>query len=752
MSGWDRLSGFGISISLAVNSFEKNQVVERKETVAHKNGCYALKSCRADWNCCLNLSQAEGDLFGGSVVFTLKKGAEPCGNVSIGFCFTDWSTENYVLMPAAIYAGNRFRSVKKNYPPFIHEEDGIGPDMPVTITDVPRLNYNGGISQIHLRSGDLSLPCLGVFNPSRKQGVLLMFEHITNYGYTGIKLTESEDRKAAAATLEAPAVREYKYTMCSAEAVSDDTGVAFCEGDVIVLRFEAVLFACQGATSLFEKLFRHRKQLCAPTQRIHGLPFSAAYRIIEMKYNRSQYNQQYGYYKLCPEGAGGVYGDWQPGWCGGGMSSLALLYDGSSLSKERADRTLDAVFSILQHESGFPIPLLTNGKRYGDDFCHQHRENVLMVRKAADLLVFSARHILLARHRGAIVPPQWLEGLGKMADAFIRLWHRYGQFGQFIDIETEEILIGGTAAGSMVPGGLALASSILGVEQYMLTAEESARYYHSRHVETGLLNGGPGEILQCPDSESASNMLESYIILYEMSGSGDWLRMAEETAWQCASWCVPYDFVFPSGSTFGRLGLRTAGSVFANVQNKHSAPGFCTLSGASLLRLYRATGDRQYLDLCLETVHNITQYLSREDRPIATWDGCDLRPGWMCERVNMSDWEGKANIGGVFNGSCWCEVSCLLTYAEIPGIWFLRDTGEAIVFDHVDATVTDSGSCWTLHLHNPTKFGAVVKLLSETRQDFSAPWDSWIGDDCRIVHLGAGSRTTVDISKSSACC
>jgi hypothetical protein len=246
------------------------------------------------------------------------------------------------------------------------------------------------------------------------------------------------------------------------------------------------------------------------------------------------------------------------------------------------------------------------------------------------------------------------------------LWEQNGQFGQFVDIETEEILLGGTAAGSMMPGGLALSWLLLKKEEYLRVAKVSARYYYAKHVAQGLLNGGPGEILQNPDSESASNMLESFVILYEITGDRQWLPMAEDTVRQCASWCVSYDYIFPSESAFGILGMRTLGSVIANAQNKHSAPGFCTLSGASLLRLYRATGDKRYLEMCRETAHNITQYLSREDRPIPTIDGDPLPPGWMCERVNMSDWEGKEGIGGVFYGSNWCETSCCSHTRKFP--------------------------------------------------------------------------------------
>ena len=72
--------------------------------------------------------------------------------------------------------------------------------------------------------------------------------------------------------------------------------------------------------------------------------------------------------------------------------------------------------------------------------------------------------------------------------------------------------------------------------------------------------------------------------------------------------------------------------------------------------------------------------MSTEKRPVYSWDVPKdasllnddsirvereiLPPGFICERVNMSDWESYRCIGGVFNGSCWCETSNLLALAE----------------------------------------------------------------------------------------
>ena len=174
-------------------------------------------------------------------------------------------------------------------------------------------------------------------------------------------------------------------------------------------------------------------------------------------------------------------------------------------------------------------------------------------------------------------------------------------------------------------------------------------------------------MLQCVDSESAFGLLESFVVLYDITHEEKWLKYAKENAHYCSSWVVSYNYLFPENSEFGRLGMKTVGSVFANLQNKHSAPGICTLSGDSLYKLWQWTGDALYLELVKDITLTIGQYLSTEERPIYDWE-MEPQPmpqGFMNERVNMSDWEGVDKVGGVFNGSCWSETSNLLALAEV---------------------------------------------------------------------------------------
>ena len=79
--------------------------------------------------------------------------------------------EEYVLLPGCCYNGNRFRSLRKSYPPmFTPEEAEVR--MPVTITDVIRLQPDGS-GRIEATTGDVSTPCIGVFSEAKKKAMLL---------------------------------------------------------------------------------------------------------------------------------------------------------------------------------------------------------------------------------------------------------------------------------------------------------------------------------------------------------------------------------------------------------------------------------------------------------------------------------------------------------------------------------------------------------------------------------------------------
>jgi hypothetical protein len=425
------------------------------------------------------------------------------------------------------------------------------------------------------------------------------------------------------------------------------------------------------------------------------------------------------------------------------MATLPLLAQGTELSRQRAWRNLEMIFQRTQAPSGFFYGIGDGEKFYSDGFDRPSPHNLHMVRKSADWLYLAIKHFDLLRKQGREVPPLWLARTRTLADAFVRLWRQAGQFGQFVDVETGELLVGGSCAGALAPAGLAMASVLFDEPAYLEVAQAAGRKYYADCVCEGLTTGGPGEILSAPDSESAFALLESLVKLLELTGDKFWLKAALEMTRQAATWVVAYDYAFPPESSLGTSGARTTGAVWANVQNKHGAPAICTLSGDALFRLWRASGDPLALDLIRDIAHGIPQYLSRAERPL----NHVMQPGWMCERVNLSDWEGADGVGGKLFGSCWAEVSLMLTTMEIPGLYVQPDTGFFCAFDHIIAEkVGPAGPALKLKLTNPTKFDATVKVLCEPSAACGRPLGLNALFGARTIQVPAGHSVVADFS------
>ncbi|NJK96521.1 MAG: hypothetical protein HC905_17825 [Bacteroidales bacterium] len=190
------------------------------------------------------------------------------------------------------------------------------------------------------------------------------------------------------------------------------------------------------------------------------------------------------------------------------------------------------------------------------------------MRYQADGLYFLVKSLMLCQQLNPerTLPENWYNGTKKLADALTKIFIENGQFGQHLDYKTGAIISGGTASGGIAVGALALSSQFYRNPGYLQVAKAAGDYYYSHFIQKGLTNGGPGDIFQAPDSESAFGLLESYVVLYEVTQDPKWLKIAKEIANQCASWVVSYDFVFPSKSTFHQLGMLTNGTVIANVQ------------------------------------------------------------------------------------------------------------------------------------------------------------------------------------------
>ncbi|MGN1202428.1 MAG: hypothetical protein ACI4RF_03975, partial [Eubacterium sp.] len=579
----------------------------------------------------------------------------------------------------------------------------------------------------------------------------------------------------------------YKYAMCSTNQKSDDTAVALNAGDTVTFSYTQYRFDCGSICEFLNSFFKFRQIQNIEKSHPNKVPWNRAFNLIEEKYNRRNWENEFGFYKSS-EAESGIYRQWQTGWVGGAMNTLPGFILGNNETKEKSRKTLDFVFNKLQHKSGFLYGVFCDGKAYGDNFFDPENPNIVMSRKNADALYYIAKQLFYLQNSSYDIPDLWQKGLQRLADAFVTYYKDNGEISQLIDIDKNAPYVNGSASGGLVCAGLALCASYFDRNSYMETAEKIAQDYYNDYISKGFSTGGPGEILSCPDSESAFALLESFVTLYRFTENEKWLKCAVDTASLCSSWCVGYDYDYKRDTQFFERGIATTGAVWASVQNKHAAPGICTMSGESLLHLYRATGNTEYLELLKDISHNITQYLSTPENPMYASYVWHNKPahlqklmnrciantvfslsktstaakklfapsyqkifnpvGRINERVNLSDWEGTNNVGEVPIGSCWCEVSTMLTYLEIPAAYIQADTGFCFALDHIECTVkNETENSFIAELYNPTGYDSNYRIFIDTdkeRKNALAPNEMLT---MKNIFLHAGERTQIKIDR-----
>ncbi len=658
--------------------------------------------------------------------------------VAVGLSLIDeaWSEANYVLIPGAVYAGNRFVVRPHNYPPPMWGPTSREDRDEIHTIDLPGLRRSGE-SWLDQMSIDAAVPALCIYFPERRRALCLFTAQQGSHGCFNYEVIENERRDRAEILLGCPGMRHGRYFSVkwkepSGYALpSEDRAVDLEAGESIVFDFQLHWIDCASIHELFEHVFAQRKSCFEEVPLKKEIPFSAVFETIERNQNENKWREEWDLYQTSILGENTLPVAtllFQSGWCGGMLGCYPLLQDGSPLSRERVLRNLDFFFTGMSNCGLFYA--MFDGKQWtgepingeaviGDDAW-------ILTRRVGDILYFITRHLLLLRERGQVdaIKPHWEASLKRIADAVVRIWEAEGELGQFINIKTGKVEVFGTASGALIPAALVLFADYDGEPHYAEIAEQMALFFKERELDRGLTTGGPGDAMQAPDSESVAALLESYMMLYERNSEARWLEAAHAAALQAASWALSYDYTFPEGTALHAISAQTRGAWLANAQNKTGVPGICTLSGQGFLRLYRASGDARWLEFLREVSHTMPQYMGRSDKRIpcaySGGNAMDAQPeGWICERVNVTQW-GEP-IGELFAYTTWCEVAMMLVCSDLPGVYAEPDTGRIVDFDHVTAEWVEADGVRYLRLTNPTKFDASVRVLIEDRAARARP-------------------------------
>jgi hypothetical protein len=360
-----------------------------------------------------------------------------------------------------------------------------------------------------------------------------------------------------------------------------------------------------------------------------------------------------------------------------------------------------------------------------------------------DVLYVTLKAFDLMKKRGhaQLIKPEWVTSLRNCADALIRVWGEYAQYGQFIDVDTGRMEINGSTAGCAAGSALALASIYFNEPQYLKVAEDATKMYFERDFLKGYAGGGASEILQSPDSQAPWDMIESCMVLYDVTKKPEWIERAKFAANMLSTWMVSYDYRFPKRSAFAKAGIRASGSIFASSQNNHSAPGYYILSGDVLLKLFRATGDLRYAEMYKDQSHNVMQYVGAPYNPLRR------ELGYVSEPINLSDWRDDlvGSINYMDSNMAW-EAQAALTALENPGIYFHTDDETFLVMDHVEASVVNRNRKQTvIKIKNPTRYDSVVSIFAETSDESKNPLPLNAFENWPKVNVRSGEEKTVVI-------
>ncbi len=695
-----------------------------------------LELCReagSDW-AVEERTSACGDATLHIFTFTALRDMREAG-VAVAFDETGWSSDNYVMIPASVYNGNRQRIVNREYATGLDKTDYYRKDLALTSNPIPQLSPEfGAESRLEVLVNNAATPAIAYLQRARQRGTILLTDQgVVRNGAVldhGLSVEESRDRSRATFVISAPGVRERKPEFIGFSP-SPDRGMDVRKGDTVTIRVTKIDFHCEETPALLARFMKCRKMHVAGAQPRDLIPMSEVFdlmtRNIDERYHEGPEWQYY-----CPENA-----DWMSyGWVGGLMNTYPMLALGDAEHYRRVANTFDFALPRAKGRSGYYYDVLGADGNVLNRDAAALQKGIGLTRKNADILYWMIKQFMLldAQGRAASVLPEWKDAVRKLADAFLRTWREHGTWGNYVDVESGDIAVYNTTGGAMAVAGMVLAANYFDRPEYLQAAREAAEDYYASFALTGFTSGGCGDILQNADSETAIALTTSMITLYEATGEPVWLERAKDVANLCATWTVSFPYRLPDNTPLAKLGANLTGAVWASTQNKHGAPGFCTQSGDALFKIYRATRDVLYAELLRDVIHAHAEGIQPN--------------GKITERLTYCDADSRGSRGdGGKTG--WNETNGAMMALEIPGIYVRTDLPEIYVFDHVRAEIAKRDARRiVLEISNPTMYDATVTIFSEDGENAAKP----LGENAFLrwkekVHVKAGERVSYTISR-----
>ena len=512
---------------------------------------------------------------------------------------------SYVIAPGVMYNGNRFLVSPQPYCPYIPME-GVSPDGPIMVADVPRLTSETGY-RVELAANALTTPFIGIYDPANERGILVQLPIYGDWGVSGVTLTTLPGEPVTL-TLTLPVQRLRSYRICD-WIDADEPGMDLAPGQVIEASVKIIPVKAANIPAFISLLcrrsFEARDQTPLQSHKDLARKLRTAGDLVEAKFNAQHWVEPEGYYRNARMER---HSPWplQLGWAGGATTMRAMLQSPSAQSRERA-RRMATFLCRAAAPSGYLYGAWTGKEWKSYGLKRPGCISFYLVRRPLEAgrdLLFAIEHL---QARGESIEPIWLETARNLLDAVVSTERRFGHLGYSVNPENGDVVWGDGTGGAFALEGLVRGARVFKEPRYLKTAERLAAFYHENSLMKGYTCGGVGDALMAVDSESNYGLLAGLVHLHQATRNPIHLQWAVEAAELFQTWVLLYDAQFPDGTPLQKLGLEPRGAVLANIQNQHGAPGIFVASGIELTTLAKETGDERWSILLREITAVIPQ-------------------------------------------------------------------------------------------------------------------------------------------------
>lgn len=307
------------------------------------------------------------------------------------------------------------------------------------------------------------------------------------------------------------------------------------------------------------------------------------------------------------------------GWVSGTPYAHALLMYGR---REGNEHYVDAAVRVLDKIAGGIAPCgafwaeWTLERGWGTGW--NPRREWLQARTLAEATLFMVRALSLEREQGQIHPDWESAALSNLRFA-VASQRDDGNYGSYYHFERGDVEEWDGAAGIVWIAALLEGAAYFEEPGFTESAFRAGRYYR-RFVDDDYIYGAPEDVHLAPTSEDAYNAVLAYVLLYEAERSSEWLDLARRAADWMMTFRWTYNLDFPERTILARYDFRSRGGDHASPSNQHLG-SYGLICLPEMLRLWRYTGDRYYLDRTRDNLACFLQFVAREDGDFNAYKG-----------------------------------------------------------------------------------------------------------------------------------